>query len=246
MFRSFALVMLLGSALVVMGCGSKDQQNELVQQGNDIQQSTNKKPDTLIDAVAQKNKDNQQIYNVENDNFIEYTLNAPTSKLVVKLPSHIEVNLTPYPTNYSHLQGWLLSSHGTDLPEQGDYMGVSHNEDKLSMCTSYASVDSKMVEEQIGQPFAISIDDAACSFASRMKKMTAKEIAVEKITVDGLDARLVTMKHMRIDGPSIQKTIYISMNDDLWEVKFTCKDDGTDDVKELKIIEEIIKGIKLY
>ncbi len=55
-FKYFLITLLLGCALSVTGCGSKDQQNELVQQGNDKQQNVNvkKEIDASLDEIMQK------------------------------------------------------------------------------------------------------------------------------------------------------------------------------------------------
>ncbi len=102
-----------------------------------------------------------------------------------------------------------------------------------------------MVEKQTGQPFTISVDEAAYSYVGAMEKTSEVRSAFEKRTVNGVDARLVTMKYVREGVPSIQKVIIISMNDDLWQIRFICKDGGSDDVEKMKTIEDILHKINL-
>lgn len=245
--RRFVFVLMLIVTLISTGCGSRDQQNALVQQGNTTQQSSNiKKADTAKNATVQQTKDKQYVGDTEDDKLKlkEYALNAPTTKLVIQLPPYIQINLSPQETHVQELKA-ITSMHGTEFPAQGEYIGRPNNDTKFFFWTSYVSFDVKAVEKKIGQPFSINLDGAVYSYIGDMEKNYDVKSAVETIAVGGLDARLVTLRYIREGYPSIQKAVFVSRNDDMWQIRFICIDDGSNTYKEIELISEMLHNLKL-
>ena len=174
----------------------------------------------------------------------EYTLRAPTSTMTMNLPASFDLNLTPNDTSAPELDEFS-STHGTNLPAQGEYLGKPTDDTRFFFWTSYVSFDIPSIEAKTGTSFTPNLEGSISSYINSMKQKYALTYDVEDSMIGGSNAKLVTIKYNREGNPSIQKAVFIIQNEDLWQIRFICLDDETTRSNELKLIDNIIQDIKL-